>query len=77
MSLHTFAGNFSHDNWFRKTDWMSRCMRDNENENHLIEGNCPIYRDIRMKYDSLNSDDELTAFFTEVLARRDALDKME
>ena len=76
VSLHPFAGIYWKDNKFRRTDWLCCCLIDKEQENHLINGNCPVYQDIRIKYDNLDNDDKLTSFFHEVLARRDAIDEM-
>ena len=72
-----FAGNFSHDHTYRKTDWMCRCGLSKEKELHITSGNCPVYSDIREKYTDLDNDEELVAYFDDVLERRELLDAME
>ena len=49
-------------------------MLSKEDETHIKDGNCPIYDDIREKYDDLEDDKNLVSFFREVLWRRNALD---
>ena len=60
-----------------KTDWMCRCGLSKENELHITSGNCPVYSDIREKYTDLENDEELVAYFDDVLERRELLDAME
>ena len=50
-------------------------MLSKEDESHIKDGNCPIYEDIREKYDDLEDDKNLVSFFREVLSRRNALDE--
>ena len=69
------AGNFSHNQRFRRTNWLCRCV-SREQEEH-IRSNCVIYKEIRDKYMDLDNDDNLVAFFREVLRERDRLDKQE
>ena len=64
------AGNFGHDHRFARTGWLCRCGESLEQEQHLVTS-CPMYEDIRLKYDDLESDTNLAAFFKEALARRD------
>ena len=45
--LQPFAGNYSKDKRFLKTDWKCRCLLSKEDESHIKDGNCPIYEDIR------------------------------
>ena len=73
--LQPFAGNYSKDKRFLKTDWKCRCLLSKEDESHIKDGNCPIYEDIREKYDDLEDDKNLVSFFREVLSRRNALDE--
>ena len=75
VSMLPIAGNFSKDNRFRRTDWLCRCGA-REQEEH-IRSHCEIYRDIREKYDCLDDDEKLVAFFGEVLKRRDDLEEKE
>ena len=70
-----FAGNFSRDQRFSRTDWLCRCGRANEEERHLLSGNCEVYGEIRSSYTDLNDDDQLVKFFNEVLFKRDELEE--
>ena len=72
-----FAGNYSRDQKFKKSNWLCKCKVAREVEEHLTSTTCPIYSDIREKYADLTTDDELVAFFGEVLARREALEEEE
>ena len=74
--LLPFAGNFSNDKRFAKSDWMCRCG-EKEKEIHLTSENCPIYDDIRLKYTSFEKDEDLVSYFKEILDRRDLLDRLE
>ena len=58
-----------------KTNFMCICMESREEEQHIIGGLCPVYRDIREKYTDLNDDSSLVQFFDEVLERRSELDE--
>jgi hypothetical protein len=75
--LLPFAGNYSKDQRFAKTEWMCRCESVKEDEPHIVSGDCPVYNDIHEKYDNLEDDSELVEFFREVLERRDLVDRME
>ena len=73
VGLRPFAGNYSHSNRF-KTNLMCKCALKKETESHLLYRKCPIYQDIREKFDSFEDDENLVKFFDEVLTRRDALE---
>ena len=73
--LQPFAGNFSHDMRFAKTDWLCRCKNAKEDENHLLSGNCELYGSMRDKYGDLREDENLVKFFTAVLEMRDKFDE--
>ena len=75
VSMLPLAGNFSHDSRFRRTNWLCRCGSREEQEH--IRSHCAIYRDIREKYEDLDSDENMVKFFEEVLKRRDMLDEQE
>ena len=75
--MQPFAGNYSHNKAYQRTNWLCRCGTSREEEGHLVRGECSLYRDIWEKYNSLESDTELAGFFGEVLARRDGLDEMD
>ena len=72
-----FAGNFSHDNSYRKTNWMCKCGLSKEQEKHITSGQCPVYSDIREKYEDFKNDEDLVSYFDEVLDRRDRIEAME
>ena len=72
-----FAGNFSKDKRFARTEWLCRCQAEREEEGHLKEGNCPVYSDIRADYGDLSDDQELVSFFQRILERRDLVDLQE
>ena len=76
FGLLPFAGNFSHDNKFARSDWMCRCG-EKEKESHITSSSCPVYSDIREKYTSFDDDKDLVSYFQEVLDRRDLLDRLE
>ena len=70
-----FAGNYSKDKRFSKTDWRCRCNDKIEDEKHILE-ECHLYKDIREKYESqLEEDEKLKEFFKDILKRRDEIDE--
>ena len=75
FKMQPFAANYSNDARFRKTNFLCRCLLEKEGEGHLMSGKCPVYKDIRDKYDNLEDLEDLVAFFKEVLERRDTLDE--
>ena len=56
---------------------MCKCKSSIENETHIIEGNCETYSQIRNKYRDLETEDNLVAFFSEVLEERERLEEEE
>ena len=72
-----FAGNYTKDKRFSRSDWLCKCREAKEEESHLLSGNCEVYGEIRQKYSNLDDDKQLVNFFNEVLARRDELDEEE
>ena len=72
-----FAGNFSHDNKYSKTNWMCKCEKSKEKEKHITSYSCPVYADIRANYQDFNEDEDLVAYFNQVLERRDMIDSLE
>ena len=74
FGLQNFAGNYSNDNRFAKTNWLCRCLESRENEHHLTSGKCKIFGDLNDRFGDLTNDENLVLFFQEVLARRDLLD---
>ena len=75
--LLPFAGNYSKDKRFARTEWLCKCGEAREEESHLLSGVCEIYGEIRDKYSNLNDDNQLVDFFNEVLAQRDKLEEEE
>jgi hypothetical protein len=76
VGLLPFAGNFTHDKKFSKTNWLCRCGMK-EIESHLTSGSCPIYGDIWQGRGDLRKDENLVKFFSAVLERRSLLDRLE
>ena len=77
FALLPFAGNYSHDRRFARTNWLCKCGSARELEDHLRSGQCEVYGDIRNKYDNLEEDMTLVRFFREVLERREELEEEE
>ena len=77
FGLQNFAGNYSHDNKFAKTNWLCKCLESRENESHLTSGKCKIYGHLNERFGDLSNDENLILFFQEVLARRDQMDEDE
>ena len=74
FGLQMFAGNYSSDQRFAKTNWRCLCG-EREVEEHLAR--CQVYEDITSKYSDLSQDSQLVAFFGEVLERRERLERLE
>ena len=74
FGMQPFAGNYSHDRRFARTEWLCQCREAREEESHLLAGNCPVYGEIWAKYDNFNDDEKLVNFFNEVLSLRDKLE---
>ena len=77
FGLQNFAGNYSKDRRFAQTDWLCRCRKSRENEDHLISGECEVYGSLTQKYDNLDEVENLIKFFNEVLAMRDNLEEKD
>ena len=54
-----FAGNYTKDKRFAKTNWLCKCKASTESESHLIGGKCEVYSKIRNKYGKLTNEDDL------------------
>ena len=76
FGLQLFSGNYSHDKRFEKTSWLCLCRQSREEEIHLISGQCQVYFDLKDKYSDLTEYDQLVPFFSDVLARREALETL-
>ena len=75
--LQAFAGNYSHDRRFAGSQWLCKCREEQEEEAHLLSGQCKVYGELTLQYDDLTNDDNLVNFFKllDMLARREELDK--
>ena len=76
VGLLPFAGNYSNDKKYLKTNWLCRCG-EKETESHITTGACPIYEDIWESKGDVKNDDDLLKFFSAVLERRGLLDRLE
>ena len=72
--LQPFAGNFSHDRRFAKSDWLCRCKATKENKSHLASGSCEVYGDLNSQFGDLGEDKNLVEFFQAALQRRETLE---
>ena len=75
--MNNFAGNYSHDRRFARTDWLCRCRQAKETESHILSGECEVYGDIRNEFENLDDLDTLVDFFGKILKKRDLLDEEE
>merc|ERR1719319_152884 len=71
-----FAANFPGDRRFARTGWLCGCG-EREEEQHIIEGRCPLYSDLLMEHRDLKEDEELVSFLNQVLDRRDLLAEVD
>ena len=77
FGLQNFAGNFTHDRRFSKSDWLCRCRNAIEEEGHIVSGSCEVYSDLRTQFGDLGEDKNLVDFFKAVLDRREELEEDE
>ena len=77
FGLTAFAGNYTHDRKYAKSDWLCRCRRSSETESHLMSGGCSVYGDLIENFGNLTEDNNLVQFFKAVLDRRETLDEEE
>ena len=77
FGLQRFAGNYSKDKSFSRSNWLCKCLESREDESHILSGQCKVYGDIPLKYPDLSDDENLVCVFREVLERRDQLDKQQ
>ena len=75
VRMQPFAGNYSKDKRFMKSNWLRKCRNEREEESHLMSGSWEVYGDIWNSYGQLDNDEELVQFFDEVLERRDMLEE--
>ena len=74
VKLQPFAGNYSNDRRFARTNWLCRCMGAREEEDHLTSGQCPVYGDLVTEQGDLENDNNLVSLFKEILSRREKMD---
>ena len=74
FGLSDFAGNYSHNPKFAKSDWLCQCKQSTESESHLLTGTCKVYGDLKNGFGNLEEDMNLLQFFRAVLDRRDSLE---
>ena len=74
VKLQPFAGNYSNDKRFARTDWLCACLGAREEEHHLTSGKCPVYGDLVTEHGDLENDNNLVSLFKEILARREKMD---
>ena len=75
FGLQPFAGNYSHDRRFAKTNWLCKCGTAQEEEGHIVSGNCQVYGDLKDKFGDLGEDSNLVSYFQAVLDRREDLER--
>ena len=75
FGLQPFAKNYSCDRRYARTGWLCKCEESREDESHILSGQCKVYGDLIDRYQDFTDDENLVQLFTEVLARRDELDK--
>lgn len=61
--MHPFAGNYSQDRRFARSDWLCRCRKSKESQKHILSGECEVYGDIRHNFADLDSLDDLVHCF--------------
>ena len=59
FGLQRFAGNYSKDNSFSRSNWMCKCVEFKEIKSHLMSGECKVYGDIALKYSDLSDENNL------------------
>ena len=74
--LQPFAGNYSGNKIYAKSNWLCKCQEAREEELHIMSGRCKVYGDLPQMFGDLSNDENLVNPFTEVLARRDYLDNL-
>ena len=75
FGMQDFAGNYSHDRRFQGARGLCKCQESREDEPHLISGQCKVYGDLIEKYGDLTVDENMVGLFSDILARRDELDR--
>ena len=73
--MQAFAGNYSHNKIYAKSNWLCLCLESREEESHLKSGDCKVYGDLTQQFSDLTCDENLADLFRQVLARRELLTK--
>ena len=77
VGLQPFAGNFSHDRRFARTNWLCICLSAREEEPHLTGGQCPVYGDLVDIHGDLEDNDNLVRLFQAILVRREEMESRD
>ena len=75
FGLLPYAGNFSHNKKYAKTEWLCQCKQEKEEEGHILSGKCNVYSDLISQFGDLAEDKNLVQFFQAVLDRREELEE--
>ena len=70
-----FAGNFSHNEFFRRANWQCEACDLKVTEDQIHIASCTGYEDLRRNKNIEHDNQDLVTFFQEVLDRRDRLAK--
>ena len=74
FAMTEFAGNYKNSFKFKETNGLCFCKEQNENETHLLTGQCKVYGDLKSKT-NICDDKSLMLFFQDVLQRREELEE--
>ena len=70
-----FAGNYSHNETFRRSNWLCEACDMKVTEDQVHIASCSGYEDLRRDKNIKHNNDDLVNFYQEVLDRRDKLAK--
>ena len=54
FGLQRFAGNYSSDKSFARSNWLCKCLESREDESHFLYRQCKVYGDMPLKYPGLS-----------------------
>ena len=57
--MNAFAGNYSNNRRYAKSNWLCLYQNLREEESHLMPGECAVYGDLASKYSDLTCDENL------------------
>ena len=75
FGFQPFAGNFSHDRRYAKSNWLCQCKSVREEESHITSGSSKVYVDLMDQFGYLSYDQNLVVFFRSVLYRREDMEE--